>query len=71
MMKMMLWCGSLVGVLVFSVMWSELLMPSAISWHQCISAREGSMRLRLRWGTECGMVVLCCMSCCMSVSAVL
>ena len=35
--------GTLVGVFVFSVMWSELLMTSAISspcGHQCTSARE-------------------------------
>ena len=40
--------GILVGVFVFSVMWSELLMR-----------------------TECGMFVMYCMQCCMSVSAVL
>ena len=35
--------GTLVGVFVFSVMWSELLMTSAISCHQCTSAREWSV----------------------------
>ena len=43
--------GTLVGVFVFSVMWSELLMTSAISFlcgHQCTSAREWSVRSHLR-----------------------
>ena len=43
--------GTLVGVFLFSVMWSQLLMTSAI--------------------IECGMFVMYCMQCCMSVSAVL
>ena len=38
--------GTLVGV--FSVMWSELLMTSAISCHQCTSAREWSVHSHLR-----------------------
>ena len=42
--------GTLVGVFVSSVMWSDLLRTSAIS---------------------CGMFVMYCMQCCMSVSAVL
>ena len=40
--------GTLVGVFVFSVMWSELLMTSAISCPQCTSAREWSVRSHLR-----------------------
>ena len=36
--------GTLVDVLLFSVMWSELLMTSAISCHQCTSAKEWSVR---------------------------
>ena len=40
--------GTLVGVFVFSVMWSELLMTSAISCHQCTSVREWSVRSHLR-----------------------
>ena len=43
--------STLVGVIVFSVMWSELLMTAAISFlcgHQCTSAREWSVRLHLR-----------------------
>ena len=64
--------GTLVGV--FSVMWSELLMTSAIScplWssvHQCHKV-ECVFTSPVR--TECGMFVMCCMQCFMSVSAVL
>ena len=43
--------GTLVGVFVFSVMWSELLMTSAIScplWSSgCTSAREWSVHSHL------------------------
>ena len=39
------------GVSMFSVMWSELLMTSAIiCGHLCTSAREWSVRLYLRRG---------------------
>ena len=38
--------GTLVGV--FSVMWSELLMISAISGHQCTRARDWSVCSHLR-----------------------
>ena len=48
--------GTLIGVFVFSVMWSEFLMTSAIT---------SPVR------TECGMFVMYCIQCCMSVSAVL
>ena len=45
--------GTLVGVFVFSVMWSELLMTSAVllvvfCGHQCTSVREWSVRSHLR-----------------------
>ena len=40
--------GTLVGVFVFSVMWSELLMTSAISCPLCTSAREWSVCSHLR-----------------------
>ena len=43
--------GTLVGVFVFSVMRSELLMTAAISCpcgHKCTSAREWSVRSHLR-----------------------
>ena len=65
---------TLVGVFVFSVMWwSELLMTSAIScplWssvyecHRVVCAFTSLVR------TECGMCVMYCMQCCMSVSVV-
>ena len=65
---------TLVCVFVFSVVWSELLMPSAIScpvlssaytYHKLECAPTSPVR------TECGMFVMCCMQSCMSVSAVL
>ena len=43
--------GTLVGVFVFSVIWSELLMTSAIvvlCGHQCTSAIKWSVRLHLQ-----------------------
>ena len=44
--------GTLVGVSVFSVTWSELMMTSAISCplygYQCTSAREWSVRSHFR-----------------------
>ena len=43
--------GTLVGVFVYSVIWSELLMTSAFScplWSSCTSAREWSVRSHLR-----------------------
>ena len=66
--------GTLVGVFVFSVMWSELLMTSAIScslWssvYEC-QREEGAFTSPVR--TEYGMFVMYWMQCCMSVSAVL
>ena len=66
--------GTLVGVFVFSVIWSELLMTSAISCPLWSSVYECQ---RVQWAftspvrTECGMFVMYCMQCCMSVSAVL
>ena len=39
--------GTLVGVFVFSVMWSELLLV-VLCGHQCTSAREWSVRSHLR-----------------------
>ena len=64
--------GPLVGV--FSVMWSELLVTSAISCPQWSSVYE-YQRVECAFTspvrTECGMFVMYCMQCCMSVSAVL
>ena len=66
--------GTLVGVFVFSVVCSELLMISAISYPLLSSVYE-YQRVECAFTspvrTECGMFVMCCMQCCMSVSAVL
>ena len=59
--------GTRVGV--FSVMWSELLMSSAISCILWSSVYE-CQRVECAF-TECGMFVMYCMQFCMSVSAVL
>ena len=66
--------GTLVGLFLFSVMWSELLMTSAICWPQLVISVqvqrvECSFTSPVR--NECGMFVVYCMQCCMSVSAVL
>ena len=66
--------GTLVGVCVFSVMWSVLLMTYAITCPLCSSVYE-CQRVECAFTspvrTECGMFVMYCMQCCMSVSAVL
>ena len=64
--------GTLVGV--FSVMWFELLMTSAIScplWSFVYECHNVECVFTSPVRTECGMFVMCCMQCCMSVSAVL
>ena len=64
--------GTLVGVFVFSGVWSELLMASAIScplWSSVYHKVECAFTSPVR--TECGMFVMCCMQWCMSVYAVL
>ena len=66
--------GTLVGVFVFSIMWSELLMISAIScslWLSVYECHKVDCAFTSPVKTECGMFVMCCMQCCMSVSAVL
>ena len=66
--------GTLVGVFVFSVMWSELLMTSAIRcplWSSVYECHKVECVFTSPVRTECGMFVMCCMQCCMSVSAVL
>ena len=67
--------GTLVGVFVFSVMWSELLITYAISCPLCTSLVYECQRVECAVTssvrTECGMFVMYCMQCCMSVSAVL
>ena len=66
--------GSLVGMFVFNVMWPELLMTSPISCHLWSLVHE-CQRVECAFTspvrTECGMFVMYCMQCCMSVSAVL
>ena len=66
--------GTLVGVLVFSAMWSELLMISAIScplWSSVYERQKVECAFTSPVKNECGMFVIYCMRCCMSVSAVL
>ena len=65
---------TLAGVLVFSVMWSELLMTSAIScplWSSAYECQRVECAFTSLVRTECGMFVIYYMQCCMSVSAVL
>ena len=66
--------GTLVGVFVFSVMWSEFLMTSDICCTQGSSVYE-CQRVESAFTslvrTECGMFVMYCIQSCMSVSAVL
>ena len=66
--------GILVGGSVFNVMRSELLMPSAISCPLSSTVYE-CQRVEVAFTspviTECGIFVMCCMQCCMSVSTVL
>ena len=62
------------GVFVFSVMWSELLMTSAIScplWSSVYECQRVECAFTSPVSIECGMFVMYCMQCCMSVSAVL
>ena len=66
--------GTLVGVFVFSVMWSELLMTSGIGcplWSSVYECQRVECAFTSSVRTECGMCVMYCMQCCMSVSAVL
>ena len=65
---------TMVGVFVFSVMWSELLMPFAIScplWSSVYECQRVELVFTSQVRTECGIFVMCCMQCCMSVSDVL
>ena len=66
--------GTPVGVFVLSFLWSELLMTSAIScplWSSVYKCHKVECAFTSAVRTECGMFVMCCMQCCMSVSAVL
>ena len=65
---------TLVDVFVFSVMWSELLMPSPIRcplWLSVYECHTVECAFTSPVRTECGMFVMYCMQCCMPVSAVL
>ena len=56
--------GTLVGVFVFSVMWSELLMTSAIScplWSSVYECQRVECAFTSPMRTECGM--FCCSEC--------
>ena len=70
------YCSLVLGTLVFvfSVMWSELLMTSAIScplWSSVYECQRVEFAFTSPVRTECGMFVMYCMQCCMSTSAVL
>ena len=77
MMFVVVWClvlGWCVCVYWFSVMWSELQMTSAIScplWSSVYECQRVECAFTSPVRTECGMFVMYCMPCCMSVSAVL
>ena len=58
--------GTLVGVFVFSVMWSELLMTFAIScplWSSVYECQRVECAFTSLVRTECGMFVMYCMQC--------
>ena len=66
--------GTLVGVFVFSVTWSKLLMTSAIScppWSSVYKCQRVECAFTSPVMTECGIFVMYCMQCCISVLAVL
>ena len=65
--------GTLIGVFLFSVMWSMLLMTSAIScarWSSVYEYHKVECTFTSPMRTECGMFAMCDMQCCMSVSTV-
>ena len=69
-------CSVVFGTLVcvLSVMWSELLMTSAIScplWSSVYECQRVECSFTSPVRTEFGMFVMYCMQCCMTVSAVL
>ena len=73
-----IWCsvvfGNLVGVFVFSVIWSKLLMTSAIScplWSSVYKCQRVESAFTSLVRTKCCMFLMYCMQCCMSVSGVL
>ena len=67
-------CCSVVCVFVFSVMWPELLITSAIRcplWSAVYECLRVGCALTSPVRTECGIFEMYCIHCCMSVSAVL
>ena len=63
--------GTLVDVSMFSGVWSELLMTSAIScplWSSVYECQRVECVFTSPVRSECDMFVRCCMQCCMSVS---
>ena len=55
--------GTLVGVVVFSVIWSDLLVTSAIScplWSTVYECQRVECAFTSTVSTECGMFVMCC-----------
>ena len=66
--------GTLVGMFVFSVMWSDLLMTTAIIrplWSSVCECQTVECAFTSPMMTEFDMFMMYCMQCCMSVSAVL
>ena len=66
--------GPLVAVFVFSVMWSELLMTSDVIsalWSSVCEGQRVECAFTSPVRTECGMFVMYCMQCYLSVSTVL
>ena len=58
--------GTLVGLFVFSVMWSELLMTYAIScplWSSVYEYQRVECAFTSPMRTECGTFVMYCMQC--------
>ena len=63
--------GTLVGVFVLGVMWSELLMTSAIScprWSSVYECQRVECAFTSPVRTECGMFMMYCMQCYVRVS---
>ena len=66
--------GTLIGVFVFSGMWSELLMTSAIScplWSLVYECQTVECAFTSPMRIKSGLFVERCMQCCMSMSTVL
>ena len=66
--------GTMVGVSVFSVVWSELLMTTAIScslWSSVYKCQRVECAFTSTVRTKCDGFVMWCIQCCMSVSTVL